>query len=71
VSEEAGGALPASQLPRVIEFYDDLDNSEFAPSTVWSLFNAFTAVIGKHSPRQQIDGTLRLTRVFREGPLHN
>lgn len=62
-----GGALPASQLPKVIEFYEDLDNSEFAPSTAWSLFNAFTAVIGKHSPRQQIEGTLRLTDAFRRG----
>ena len=60
------GALPASRLPKVIEFYESLDNSEFAPSTAWSLFNAFTAVIGRHSPRQQMEGTLRLTRVFRQ-----
>ena len=60
------GALPASRLPKVIEFYEPLDNSEFAPFTAWSLFNAFTAVIGRHSPRQQMEGTLRLTEVFRQ-----
>ncbi len=61
------GALPASKLPKVIEHYDTLENSEFPPSTAWSLFNAFTAVLGRTSPRQQMEGTLRLTRVFREG----
>lgn len=62
-----GGALPASKLPKVIEFYEGLDNFDFAPSTAWSLFNAFTAVIGRQSAAQQMDGTLRLTRLFREG----
>lgn len=59
-------ALPASKLPKVIEFYDELDNSDFAPMTAWSLFNSFTAVIGQRSPWQQIDNTLRLTAVFRD-----
>jgi hypothetical protein len=61
------GALPASQLPKVIEHFDDLDNPEFVPHSAWALFNAFTAVIGQRQPRQQMDGTLRLTKAFREG----
>lgn len=61
------GALPASQLPKVIEAYDDLDNPEFAPRSAWALFNAFTATLGQRQPRQQMDGTLRLTKAFREG----
>ncbi|MCC6348299.1 MAG: DUF932 domain-containing protein [Candidatus Eisenbacteria bacterium] len=61
------GALPASQLPKVIEHFDDLDNPEFAPRSAWALFNAFTAVIGQRQPRAQMDGTLRLTKAFREG----
>lgn len=61
------GTLPASQLPRVIEHFDDLDNPEFAPRSAWALFNAFTATLGQRQPRQQMDGTLRLTKAFREG----
>lgn len=61
-----GNALPASRLPKVIAGYDELDNSDFDPETAWSLFNAFTAVIGQQSPWQQMDNTLRLTAVFRE-----
>jgi hypothetical protein len=60
-----GGALPASQLPRVIEFYEDLDNSDFAPSTAWSLFNAFTEVHKGAPPRAQMEGSLRLSSLFR------
>jgi len=63
-------ALPASKLPQVIAGYDDLDNSDFDPETAWSLFNAFTAVIGRQSPWQQMDNTLRLTRLFRSS-LHS
>jgi len=62
-----GGALPASQLHRVIELFDLLDDPGFAPRFAWALFNAFTAAIGQRQPRQQMDGTLRLTRAFREG----
>jgi hypothetical protein len=59
------GALPASRLPKVIEFYESFDNSELPPYTAWSLFNAFTAVLGRTSPRQQMEGTLKLTKIFR------
>lgn len=61
------GALPASQLPKVIAAYDDLDNPEFEPRSAWALFNAFTATLGQRRPWQQMDGTLRLTKAFREG----
>jgi hypothetical protein len=61
------GALPASHLPKVIEHFDDMDNPDFAPRSAWALFNAFTAVIGQRQPRAQMDGTLRLTKAFREG----
>lgn len=63
-------ALPASRLPKVIAAYDELDNSDFDPGTAWSLFNAFTGVIGTQSPWQQMDNTLRLTGVFREALLN-
>lgn len=66
VSAVRKNALPASRLPKVIEAYDELDNSDFEASTAWSLFNAFTGVIGQQSPWQQMDNTLRLTGVFRE-----
>jgi len=58
-------ALPASQLPKVIEHWEEMHSNEFGP-TGWGLFNAFTAVIGQHSQRLQMDNTLRLTAVFRE-----
>lgn len=59
-------AIPASRLPKVIAAFDDLDTSDFDPNTAWSLFNAFTGVIGTQSPSLQMDNTLRLTGVFRE-----
>lgn len=59
-------ALPASRLPKVIDAFDELDSSDFDPGTAWSLFNAFTAVIGQQSASLQMDNTLRLTGVFRE-----
>lgn len=60
-------ALPASKLPKVIEAYENPDAVDFVPSTAWSLFNAFTGVIGNQQPWQQMDNTLRLSQVFREG----
>jgi hypothetical protein len=60
------GALPASKLPKVIESYDGLDCPEFKDRTAWSLFNAFTGVIGQQPPWLQMDNTLRLSSTFRE-----
>jgi hypothetical protein len=63
-------AIPASKLPKVMETWDnsivDPESPTFiAQRTAWSLFNAFTNVSKSRSPADQIDGTLRLTDVFR------
>jgi hypothetical protein len=59
-------ALPASKLPKVIEQFDSMvDNPEWDDSA-WSLFNAFTQVQKSRAPWDQMDGTLRLSQVFRE-----
>jgi hypothetical protein len=59
-------ALPASQLPKVLEAWEHPRYEDFAPRTAWSLYNAFTEVQKVRSPRAQMDDTLRLTGVFRE-----
>ena len=59
-------ALPASKLPRLIEEWDSPQFPEFKERTAWSLYNAFTAVQKARQPWDQMDGTLRLSRVFRE-----
>lgn len=60
------GALPASKLPKVIEFYDTMRPENFGDRTAWSLFNSFTGVIGQQQPWLQMDNTLRLSQAFRE-----
>jgi hypothetical protein len=57
--------LPASRLPKVIEAWDEPRHEEFVPRTAWSLFNAFTEVQKGAGPRQQLEGTLRLSALFR------
>jgi len=57
--------LPASRLPKVIEAWEEPKHEEFAPRTAWSLFNAFTEVQKGGSPRLQMEGSLRLTQLFR------
>ncbi len=57
--------LPASRLPKVIEAWDEPRHEEFAPRTAWSLFNAFTEVQKCACPRAQVEGSLRLTSLFR------
>ena len=61
-----GNALPASKLPKVIEYWERPKYPEFADRNAWSLYNAFTEVQKSRSPRVQSEGTLRLTRVFRQ-----
>jgi len=59
--------VPASRLPKVLELWDgpgDCVGTE-APQNAWRLYNAFTGVMKARSPRDQMDGTLRLTRTFR------
>ena len=57
--------LPASRLPKVIEAWEDPLHEEFSPRTAWSLFNAFTEVQKGAPPRAQMDGSLRLSSLFR------
>jgi len=57
--------LPASRLPKVIEAWEEPKHEEFAPRTAWSLFNAFTEVQKAGSPWLQMDGSLRLSQLFR------
>jgi len=59
------GVLPASRLPLVIEGWESPRHEEFAPRTAWSLFNAFTEVQKSASPRAQMEGSLRLSSLFR------
>ena len=61
-----GNAMPASKLPRVIEEYEHPKHTEFEPRTAWSLFNAFTETMKVRTPWDQMDGTLRLSAVFRQ-----
>lgn len=57
--------LPASRLPKVIEAWDEPRHEEFALRTAWSLFNAFTEVQKGACPRAQMEGSLRLSSLFR------
>ncbi len=63
--------LPASRLPRVIEACEEPRHEEFGPRTAWSLFNAFTEVAKGSPPRAQMDGSLRLSSLFRRESLPN
>lgn len=57
--------LPASRLPKVIEAWDEPLHEEFKPRTAWSLFNAFTETQKGSTPRSQMEGSLRLSSLFR------
>jgi len=56
---------PASRLPKIIEAWDQPKHEEFEPRTAWSLFNAFTEVLKAGPARQQMEGSLRLSTLFR------
>jgi hypothetical protein len=49
----------------VIEAWDHPRQEEFAPRAAWSLFNGFTEVEKSAGPRAQMEGTLRLSVLFR------
>ena len=59
------GVTPASRLPKVIEAWESPTHEEFEPRMAWSLFNAFTEVLKAGPPRLQMEGSLRLTSLFR------
>ena len=56
--------LPASRLPKVLEAWEEPKHEEFSSRTAWSLFNAFTEVENGAAPRQQMEGTLRLSALL-------
>lgn len=57
--------VPASRLPKVIEAWEKPRHEEFAPRTAWSLFNGFTEVQRGSPPRAQMEGSLKLSSLFR------
>ncbi len=57
--------LPASRLPKVIEAWEEPKHEEFTARTAWSLFNAFTEIQKGQGPRAQMEGSLRLSGLFR------
>jgi len=59
------GITPASRLPKILEAWYEPKHQSFEPRTAWSLFNAFTEVLKAGPPRQQMEGSLRLTSLFR------
>jgi hypothetical protein len=59
------GVLPASRLPKVIDAWEEPWDEEFAPRTARSLFNAFTETQKGAPPRAQMEGSLRLSSLFR------
>lgn len=56
-------AIRAKVLPR-LDHLGEPKRPEFEPRTAWSLFNAFTEV-PKGAPRAQMEGSLRLSALFR------
>lgn len=58
--------LPASRFPKVIEAWEEAKHDEFKPRTAWSLFNAFTEIQKGAPPRAQMEGSLRLSLLFRK-----
>jgi len=49
----------------VIEAWEEPKHEEFTPRTAWSLFNAFTETQKGAPPRAQMEGSLRLSSLFR------
>jgi hypothetical protein len=58
-------AISAARLPRVLRERERPRHREFSPGTAWWLFNAFTEVQKLASPRLQMDGSLKLSSLFR------
>ena len=65
---QSGGVveLAPSRLPKVIEAWEEPQHEAFQPRTAWSLFNAFTEVQKANAPRAQMEGSLRLSALFRK-----
>lgn len=59
------GVVPASRLPTVLAAWKEPKHEEFRSRSAWSLFNAFTEVLKSSGPRSQMEGSLRLSALFR------
>jgi hypothetical protein len=57
--------LPASRLHHVLQAWEKPAHDEFASRSAWSLFNAFTEVLKSSGPRVQMEGSLKLSSIFR------
>lgn len=57
--------VPATSLPKLLNAWRYPIHEEFRSASAWSLYNLFTEFVKSRSPQRQIDGTLRLTNVFR------
>jgi hypothetical protein len=57
--------VPVTSLPKLLNAWRYPMHEEFREKTAWSLYNLFTDMVKSRSPQRQIDGTLRLTNVFR------
>ena len=60
------GAIPASRLPHLLEAWNTPQHEVFQERTAWSLFNAFTHVLKASPARLQIEGSLKLSNLFRQ-----
>jgi hypothetical protein len=58
-------AITPSRLSKVLREWARPTHVEFSARTAWSLFNAVTEVLKGCSPRAQMDGSLRLSSLFR------
>ena len=59
-------ALESVTVPvSAAEAWEESKHEEFYPRTAWSLFNAFTEVQKGSPPRAQMEGSLRLSALFR------
>jgi len=59
------GVVPASWIPKVLHAWEEPAHDAFRLRTAWSLFNAFAEVQKQTSPRTQMEGSLKLSSLFR------
>lgn len=67
------GIVPTPALPRVIREWREPSFDDFRPSTLWSLFNAFTTALGeraKTNPHAYAAQTMRLSAHLTAGASH-
>jgi hypothetical protein len=67
VKLKVANVLAATRLPKLIEAWKSRGTRNSPSPTTWSLFNAFTELATAASPRLQMEGSLRLSQLFRRG----